>query len=560
MSLPPVNLAIVQPAGYVHSLGLVDPARYVRHQFRRLGAAVTISKNAIREDAVNFVFGAHLGMPADWSRRAACVIVNLEQLGHGGAAVDPDYLRLLSRSAVVDYDASNVAAYGQDPADVPLLPFGHAPYLDEGASPPIEERPIDLLFFGSTNPRRRAFIERVEATGLRVSMFDQPLYGPERDLFVRQAKAVLNCHFYETSRFERVRAFHCLSLGTPVIAERGASTRAEPAFEDAVFWIDDAGLERFFAETFRSPSFGQQARARLAAFRRHDPIEAYADALAFAVGYAQAAHTLRPEGPWRPGRLQYGPGAVPGEGWMTVDDRPGRGAELVLDLAAPIDWSRPLHTEGGAAVRIEPGAIEIVHARTVPDAAPALEAWMDNVMMLLRDDGQLVVDAPLRPAPSAGVPAAVGDGPDQRAWSPWIEGFWARGWLEHRFEWLGAQWLDAAGQACPADRAAVARTALRKVETSASERMLARTMRADFGGIDEDDGSATEQAPQAASPQLEAAVPAEPVARTAAPIASTVQAAPLSTAFVIRPPDRGPDATPADPALPRYLERLSRAR
>src|SRR2546427_705882 len=128
-SLPPVHIAIMQPAGYVHSLAFVDTARYARWQFRRMGAEVTLGKNRLRED-----------------------------------------------------------------------------------------RPIDLLFFGSMNPRRRAFIDRVESHGLQVSMFDHAIYDAERDHFIRQAKAVINCHFYESSRFEQVRAFHCLSLGTPVIS------------------------------------------------------------------------------------------------------------------------------------------------------------------------------------------------------------------------------------------------------------------------------------------------------------------------------------------------------
>lgn len=128
-SIPAIHLCIVQPAGYVHSLGLVDPARYFRWQFRRLGANVTMAKNRLRHDAVNFVFGAHLGFDAQQCRRHACIFVNLEQLGEGGAQVSQTYLNLLRQAAVVDYDAENVAAYRDDPSEVPVLPLLHAPYL-----------------------------------------------------------------------------------------------------------------------------------------------------------------------------------------------------------------------------------------------------------------------------------------------------------------------------------------------------------------------------------------------------------------------------------------------
>jgi hypothetical protein len=239
MPLPVINLVVIQPSGYLHSLGFLDQARYFRYQFRRLGAEVTISKNRLREDAVNIVFGAHLGFCTDWLQRHACIFVNLEQLGAGGAVVPAAYLDLLRRSAVVDYDVANARVYSREPEQVPLVSFLHAPYLDDGAAPDLASRPIDLLFFGSVNERRRAFLERVEACGVQVTMFDHPLYGPERDAYVLHSKAVLSCHFYESSRFEQARAFHALSLGTPVIAERTMQTAAPKAFDDAVFWLAD---------------------------------------------------------------------------------------------------------------------------------------------------------------------------------------------------------------------------------------------------------------------------------------------------------------------------------
>src|SRR5690606_40479057 len=118
-ALPPVHISIVQPLGYIHSLGFLDQARYLRYQFRRFGAQVTMAKNRLRHDAVNFVLGAHLGFDPALRQRHACIFVNLEQLGDGGAAVSQDYLQLLRSSAVVDYDAANVSAYAADTDDVP---------------------------------------------------------------------------------------------------------------------------------------------------------------------------------------------------------------------------------------------------------------------------------------------------------------------------------------------------------------------------------------------------------------------------------------------------------
>ena len=124
-----------------------------------------------------FVFGAHLGFDASLRERYSCIFVNLEQLGEGGAELSPGYQELLEGSVVVDYDIDNVAAYTTHTDDVPVVPFLYAPYLSQGARIPLEERPIDLLFIGSMNERRRAIIDRIEAQGVEVSIFDRPLFG-----------------------------------------------------------------------------------------------------------------------------------------------------------------------------------------------------------------------------------------------------------------------------------------------------------------------------------------------------------------------------------------------
>jgi hypothetical protein len=486
MSIPPVHLVIMQPAGYVHSLGLLDQARYFRHQFRRCGASVTLAKNRLREDAVNFVFGAHLGFPADLQRRHACLIVNLEQLGHGGASLAPEYQQLLRRSAVVDYDAANVAAYAADPDDVPIVPFLHAPYLEDGQAVPLEQRPIDLLFFGSVNPRRRAFIDRVEAAGATVTTFDGPVYGPERDHYIRQAKAVLNCHFYDSSRFEQARAFHCLSLGTPVISELTAATSAPTAFEDAVFWLDANRVEAFFAQQFGKAAFFDAARDKLAAFRAQDPVEAYADLLAFSAGFHQAWCRTRSPDPWRPRQVNLGSGKDYKPGWLNLDVLERAEPDLVLDLGQPVALPLACETRFGARVLLEPGSLDRVFANNVLEHVPDLPMLMGNVLSLLSDGGQFDIEVPYEKAPTAWQDPTHLRALNENSWIYYTDWFWYLGWFEHRFELVEFQWLDLQLRACEKAQAGFMKVSLRKVATSAHERTVARTMQPDFGGIEDD--------------------------------------------------------------------------
>mgnify|MGYP000947062750 FL=1 len=83
--LPPIHLCLMQPVGDVESLALLDPLRYWRWQLRRMGAQVSVARNRLRHEAVNFVFGAHRGFDPALIRRHTCLFVNLEPLGAGGA-------------------------------------------------------------------------------------------------------------------------------------------------------------------------------------------------------------------------------------------------------------------------------------------------------------------------------------------------------------------------------------------------------------------------------------------------------------------------------------------
>lgn len=480
-ALPPIHLCIVQPPGYVHSLGLVDQARYFRFQFRRLGATVTMAKNRLRHDAVNFIFGAHLGFDATQRQRYSCIFVNLEQIGEGGAQVSPDYLKLLSTSAVVDYDACNVAGYAIDAGDVPLVPFLYAPYLAPAEPLPLEERPIDLLFFGSMNPRRRAWLDRIEALGHVVSVFDGPLYGPERDQYIAQAKAVLNVHFYESSRFEQARVSHCLSLGTPVISERTAQTRPHADFEDSVLWLQSEDeLTQFFSQDFGTPACFDALRAGLERFGETDPIEPYADLLAFAAGYTREHHQRRNTAPWRPARINLGSGKDYRSGWLNLDVQHHTQPDLLLDLAQPLTLPLQATSPSAGPLLLEEGSIQFINANNVLEHVPDLPALMGSCLRLLAEGGELCIEVPYEHAPTAWQDPTHVRAMNENSWIYYTEWFWYLGWFEHRFEVSASQYLDLKLQPCEQANAAFMRVVLHKVATSPRERTTARTMQADL--------------------------------------------------------------------------------
>lgn len=503
-----IHLALMQPAGYIHSQGFLDQARYARHHFRRLGAEVTIAKNRLREDSVNIIFGAHLGFSASLKDRYTCVFFNLEQLGKGGATVTEAYLNLLRTSPTIDYDERNLRAYGRKPGEVPVVSFAWAPYLAQKPPLPLTQRPIDLLFFGSINERRLALFSRIEACGWSVSRFDQPLYGEERDEFIRQSKAVFNCHFYESSRFEQARAFHTLSLGTPVISERTARTTPPAAFEDAVTWVTDDRLESFFREEFMRPAWQAKAEKQLQNFACTD-VDVLWDAVhAHCTAVWSREQAKRTTQVWRPSVMNLGSGKDYKLGWLNVDILERAQPDLLLDLGQPVTLPLQAKTQGGGQVQLEANSLDGIYANNVLEHVPDLPCLMTNLLALLKEEGQLEVEVPYEQAPSAWQDPTHLRAMNKNSWLYYTGWFWYLGWFENRFELTDFRWLNAQLEPCNEGEAAFMKVNLKKVSTTPHERAIARTMQSDFGGIPSDMPAGDSYVRIAAAAN---ATPAEPV-------------------------------------------------
>lgn len=482
-----IHLCIMQPPGYIHSLGFLDQARYVRYQFRQLGAEVTLGKNRLREDAINIIFGAHLGFPAQLKERFTCVFFNLEQLGEDGAIVSKAYIDLLSSSAVMDYDARNLAAYGCKVGDVPIVSFQFAPYLSKTATLPIEDRPIDLLFFGGINERRHAIFERIEACGWSVSRFDHPLFSEERDQFIRQSKAVFNCHFYESSRFEQARAFHTLSMGTPVISERTERTTPPPAFEDAVSWISEDELEDFFTKQFMTPQWLQQAQQQLQSFRQTDAAESWQLGHLYCQALWNLDGKVKADRIWRPIQMNLGSGKDYKLGWLNVDILERALPDLVLDLGRATTLPLRAKTMGGGHLLLEANSLDGIYANNVLEHVPDLPCLMTNLLNLLKEGGELELEVPYEKAITAWQDPTHLRAMNKNSWLYYTNWFWYLGWFKHRFEVTNFQWLDEQVKPCLEDTAAFMKVRFKKVATTSHERSVARMTSPDFAGISEDD-------------------------------------------------------------------------
>lgn len=174
---------------------------------RKLGYEVSTEHATVRPDAINVVCFAHQLMPeALEGVHTNCIVLNFEQLVAGSLASNESYISLLRRHYVWDYSQHNLARYAE--LGIPnghYVPLG---YEEEAADNVSEEdalpealQDIDVLFFGSLNPRRAQVIDAMRRKGLHVVCNDNVLWDSAyRDQMIRRAKLVLNMHFFDNSR------------------------------------------------------------------------------------------------------------------------------------------------------------------------------------------------------------------------------------------------------------------------------------------------------------------------------------------------------------------------
>ena len=476
-----IHLVIVQPDHYVHSLVFLDTADYLQYWLQEQGHEVTVAKNRLRHDAVNLVFGAHLGFHPKWLEAPFCTFfINLEQIGKGGAQLSQPYRALLKSGPVIDYHPANVAAYRSNPELVPLIPFLNAPYLNPSETEfKITDRPIDLMFFGSINAERKAFLKRVEKTGIDIAVFDSPTYCHERDMYVSQAKAVINTSFYESARFEQVRAFNVLSQGAAFISFLQPGQKIDEDFREHVFWINDENFDHFFKEQFGKDSWCLEAEHKYNNWRQTNPEQAI----------SQLIQVLQTR--WKKYEVQH---QLVNQSKIIVQAQDGRyfqdainlspheidEADITMDLCEQqmLPWRGV--SRWGQSLILDRQKIEKIVIRNAPETDAAWQSLCENAMQLLVDNGHLIFEVPITQLDDSGT-----QGPKfksgKKVLNNFMECFWRANNWTYRLALVQTAYLDAQGQPCAKESALAGRIVIVKRLTTSQELTMARVALPNFG-------------------------------------------------------------------------------
>jgi hypothetical protein len=163
------------------------------------------------------------------------ILVQQEQIFKGSPYMTNQYVKLLSdpKYRVWDYNHINQQVLSDEwNIKSEVLEFGYGPQLSILPSMP---ETIDIVFFGSMNPRRMKILHDLQSRGYSVA-FLEAIVGSERDWLIAQAKVVLNVHYYESKRFELNRVFFLLCNNKLVVSEAsGEPSEDEPWASGVVF-------------------------------------------------------------------------------------------------------------------------------------------------------------------------------------------------------------------------------------------------------------------------------------------------------------------------------------
>ena len=253
-------VTVVAPPGYPHAAAFLELAETMHAALTALGHDSLLTTEGQLPGRRHIVLGANLlpGYPLPLAQDA--ILYNLEQVQMGSSWFRPELLDLFRRYTLWDYSRRNIAALAALGVEVArLVPIGYVPELTriEHARDPD----LDVLFFGSLNPRRIAIIDRLRAAGLRAeAVFGA--YGKERDDLIARAKVVLNVHFYEAKVLEMVRVSYLLANRCCVLSEVSSDPEEDDALSTGVAFAAYDDLVARAQELVADPALRQRIAER----------------------------------------------------------------------------------------------------------------------------------------------------------------------------------------------------------------------------------------------------------------------------------------------------------
>ena len=228
------NICLIQPKNYIHTYAFLELAQLLHFGIKSLNLRSKLSLNQICPDSTNIVIGAHLLDTSLISQLPKnSIILNTEQLDGINIAWLTPILQFAKNFSVWDYSLKNILKLND-------LGFYKVKFLELGYQSELQRIPkkspqnIDVLFYGSMNPRREKVIAELRAHDLNVHVAFA-IYGPQRDELISRSKVVLNHHHYDSEIYEVVRTSYLINNAKLVVGEVNPSTSIDTHYLTSIY-------------------------------------------------------------------------------------------------------------------------------------------------------------------------------------------------------------------------------------------------------------------------------------------------------------------------------------
>lgn len=167
------------------------------------------------------------------------IIVNLEQFYDGSRWDNTEYLELLSKYQVWDYNLVNIRWLALKGIKAKLFRRLHSPKLETISVLPEELKDIDVLFYGAITEERKAMREALQRRlPDKKIFFLTNIWGEQRDQLIARSKITLNIHGYPSNIFETSRVGHLLSNKAFVISETSVDDCDYPELDKGLIRVE----------------------------------------------------------------------------------------------------------------------------------------------------------------------------------------------------------------------------------------------------------------------------------------------------------------------------------
>jgi SAM-dependent methyltransferase len=354
------------------------------------------------------------------------VIFNVENVQ--SVFITDEYRRILRNFHVWDYSAANAAKLSH----ILERPVRYAKlfYVDQlSRISHASEKDIDVLFYGSFNPRRQAILDGLRLRGLRVeAVFN--VFGPDLDALIARAKVVINMHFYDNGHLEMIRLFDLLANRCAVVSECNSGELADADMAKALVLAPYDQLvdatEALVRDAYRRD---EVAAAGFRTFSQRTPKEALLQLL------ADSQTSILP------GNAVIGSGKAYDPKKFNIDISNSWHPDIVADITDPALFDREFPSPRFGAVRLQRRWFDTIGASHVLEHLSDLTIAMANVLDLLTDGGTFHVAVPYDLSYGAWQDPTHVRAFNERSWLYYCEWYWYLGWEESRFDLISTNFI-----------------------------------------------------------------------------------------------------------------------